>query len=35
MIPLRQPCRPKTSILKTIVRIDDLWKNYLWEKSEN
>ena len=31
MILLKKPCRPKTSILKTIVRIDDLWKNYLWE----
>ena len=31
MIPIRQPTKPKTSILKTTTNISDLWKNYLWE----
>ena len=31
MIPIRQPTKPKTNILKTTKQINDLWKNYLWE----
>jgi len=31
MIPIRQPKKPKTSILKTTNYISELWKNYLWE----
>ena len=31
MIPIRQPTRPKTTILKNTNQISDLWKNYLWE----
>ena len=31
MIPLREPSRPKATILRTATTIDDLWKNYLWE----
>ena len=31
MIPIRQPTKPKTSILKTTTKISKLWKNYLWD----
>ena len=31
MIPIRQPTKPKTSVLKTANKINNLWKNYLWE----
>jgi 5-methylcytosine-specific restriction endonuclease McrA len=31
MIPIRKPRKPKTNILKTTKKINDLWKNYLWE----
>lgn len=31
MIPIRQPTKPKTTILKNTNQISDLWKNYLWE----
>ena len=31
MIPIRQPKRPKTTILKTTNQISHLWKDYLWE----
>jgi len=31
MILIRNPTKPKLTILKTTNRISDLWKNYLWE----
>ena len=31
MIPIRQPKKPKVTILKTNTQVNDLWKNYLWE----
>jgi 5-methylcytosine-specific restriction endonuclease McrA len=31
MIPIRNPTKPKTSVLKTTTVISELWKNYLWE----
>ena len=31
MIPIRQPKKPKTNILKTTTQISELWKSYLWD----
>ena len=31
MIPIRNPTKPKTNILKTTTVISELWKNYLWD----
>ncbi len=31
MIPINKPTKPKATILKTTTKINDLWKNYLWD----
>ena len=31
MIPIRNPTKPKTNILKTTTVISELWINYLWD----
>ena len=30
MIPIRKPVKPKTTILKNINKINEVWKTYLW-----
>ena len=32
MIPINKPVKPKTNILKTTTKINELWKNYLWDQ---
>ena len=34
MIPIHKPTKPKITILKTNNKINELWKNYLWEKND-
>jgi|TARA_Y100000996_G_scaffold370542_1_gene318221 5-methylcytosine-specific restriction endonuclease McrA len=32
MIPINKPVKPNATILKTTTKINELWKNYLWEQ---